>query len=67
MKKIKAIPYRKDPGHPVMVRLPPEMYEAVKILGGGRMAPGIINILNAFEEQILDSAKAASKKGKPNE
>lgn len=62
MKGKKTIkPIQRDAGKVVSVRIKTEMAEALKIIGNGKTATAINNVLDTFKEEIYQAAKNAKK------
>ena len=64
MKKLEAFKPDKNfikRGKATMIFVKPEIAEAVKILGAGKMARGIRTILENYEEEILEAARKTKK------
>ncbi len=44
-------------GHTIAVRIQPEMYAALKIIGSGKMATAINTVLDTYKEEIFNAAE----------
>lgn len=57
MKKITRIPKKKN----ILVKVDEKLAKAIKVIGNGKYASGINQILNTFDKEIYKAAEDAEK------